>query len=67
MPNQNEQKAKKELPPIVRRVQDPPVPNRAHTEMKQKEQLGKKAQEEQQPLAPRKRKKARGSSPFLLS
>ena len=26
--------AKKDLPPIVREVPDPPVPNRAHTEMK---------------------------------
>ena len=34
---QQEKKApqsKKELPPIVREVPDPPVPNRAHTEMK---------------------------------
>ena len=25
---------KKELPPIVREIPDPPVPNQAHTEMK---------------------------------
>ena len=32
------------LPPIVREVPDPPVPNRAHTEMK-REQPQKKAGE----------------------
>ena len=26
-------KGKEKLPPIVRKVPDPPVPNRAHTEM----------------------------------
>lgn len=29
---ENEAK-KRELPPIVREIPDPPVPNRAHTEM----------------------------------
>ena len=31
--NRGKKGGKRELPPIVREVPDPPVPNRAHTEM----------------------------------
>ena len=46
MPKKEKSKQEK-LPPIVREVPDPPVPNRAHTEMKsepEKGQDGKQAQ-----------------------
>ena len=48
MPNkQNKENSnaskKTDLPPIVRTVPDPPVPNRAHTEMKSDGQQEKKS------------------------
>lgn len=33
---------KRELPPIVTKVPDPPVPNRAHTEMKRENEEDQK-------------------------